>query len=255
LTGAAPFRLDGRVVVITGASRGVGAAVARTVAEAGGGCVLVARSADALSRLADELPGPTAVVAGDITDPHVVEEVVAAGDLLGRLWGLVNNAATSRRSYLPLIDAPLQEWNPIFALNVFAAVAFASAVGRRLAALGGGRIVNVSSIGSLTGIPHSAPYSASKAALDSLTRTLAVELGPAGVLCNSLVLGAIATEMLSQALAAEPGREERIIARAPLGRIGTPAEAAWPVLFLLSDAASYVTGQMLVVDGGRLAAG
>ena len=120
---------------------------------------------------------------------------------------------------------------------------------------GGGRIVNVGSIAGLTGLPNIGPYNASKAAIDALTRTLAVELGPAGILCNSVAPGTIATEMVEGLMTANPALKERLVAKSPLGRIGTVAEAAWPIVFLLSDAASFITGQTLVVDGGRLAAG
>jgi NAD(P)-dependent dehydrogenase (short-subunit alcohol dehydrogenase family) len=130
------------------------------------------------------------------------------------------------------------------------------AVGGRLAAAGtGGRIVNVSSIAALTGLPSISAYNASKAALDALTRTLAVELGPAGVLVNSVAPGTIATEMVDELMAANPALRERLVAKAPLGRIGAPVEAVWPIVFLLGEGASFLTGQMLVVDGGRLAAG
>jgi len=131
----------------------------------------------------------------------------------------------------------------------------ARAVGRALVeAGGGGRIINLGSIAGLTGLPNLGPYNASKAALDALTRTLAVELGPAGILCNSVAPGTIATEMVAGLMVANPALRERLVARSPLGRIGTVAEAAWPIIFLLSDAASFITGHTLLIDGGRLAA-
>jgi NAD(P)-dependent dehydrogenase (short-subunit alcohol dehydrogenase family) len=132
----------------------------------------------------------------------------------------------------------------------------ARVVGAALAAAGrGGRIVNLGSIGGLTGLPNIGPYNASKAAIDALSRTMAVELGPAGVLCNSVAPGTIRTEMVDALLVANPALAERLVAKAPIGRVGAPEEAALPILFLLSDAASFITGQTLVVDGGRLAAG
>jgi NAD(P)-dependent dehydrogenase (short-subunit alcohol dehydrogenase family) len=250
-----PFRLDGRTLVITGASRGIGAAVARAVSEAGGGVVLVARTRPALAALAGELSGPAAVVAGDVADPALAEAAAAAGEgLPGRLWGLVNNAGINPY-YHPLTETPPEEWEEVLRVNVLGAAAFARAVGRRLAAGGGGRIVNLGSIGGLTGLPNIGPYNATKAALDALTRTLAVELGSAGVLVNSVAPGTITTEMVAQLMAANPALRERLVAKSPLARLGRPEEAAWPILFLLTDAASFITGQTLVVDGGRLAAG
>ena len=136
------------------------------------------------------------------------------------------------------------------------AVAFARAVGRVLVEGGrGGRIVNVSSIAGLTGLPNIAPYNATKAAMDALTRTMAVELGPSGICCNSIAPGTIATEMVDELLTANPALKERFIAKTPLARVGDTDEAAWPIVFLLTDPAAFLTGQTIVIDGGRLAAG
>ena len=250
-----PFSLDGRTIIVTWASRGIGADVARGIVARGGGVVLVARSGKALEELAAELSGPSAVVAGDVADTQTVSAAVSAGERLGGLWGVVNNAGINP-FYHPVIETPLSEWDEVLRVNLLGATAFARAVGRHLAeAGGGGRIINLSSIAGLTGLPNIGPYNASKAALDALTRTLAVELGPAGVLCNSIAPGTIATEMVEGLMTANPALKERLVAKSPLGRIGTVAEAAWPIVFLLTDAASFITGQTLVVDGGRLAAG
>jgi NAD(P)-dependent dehydrogenase (short-subunit alcohol dehydrogenase family) len=250
-----PFRLDDRTIVITGASRGIGAKVARIVSALGGKVVLVARSTDDLDRLASELPGPAAVVAGDVADPAIAEAAAAAGEDLGGLWGLVNNAGINPY-YHALTETSLSEWDEVLRVNVLGAAAFARAVGSRLAGTGnGGRIVNIASIAGLTGLPNIGPYNASKAALDAMTRTLAVELGPANVLCNSVAPGTIATEMVAQLMDANPALKERLVAKSPIGRIGAVDEAAWPIVFLLTDAASFITGHVLLVDGGRLAAG
>jgi NAD(P)-dependent dehydrogenase (short-subunit alcohol dehydrogenase family) len=250
-----PFRLDGRTVIVTGASRGIGADVARSISARGGGVVLVARSAEALQELAEELPGPVAAVAGDVGDTMVAGEALDAAEALGGLWGVVNNAGINP-FYHPVTETPLSEWDEVLRVNLLGAAAFARAVGLALVeAGGGGRIVNLSSIAGLTGLPNIGPYNASKAALDALTRTLAVELGPAGVLCNSVAPGTIATEMVEGLMTANPALQQRLVAKAPLGRIGAVAEASWPIVFLLTDAASFITGQTLVVDGGRLAAG
>jgi NAD(P)-dependent dehydrogenase (short-subunit alcohol dehydrogenase family) len=251
-----PFRLDERTVIITGASRGIGAAVARGVVDRGGRAVLVARSAEAIEALAEELgAGAAAAVAGDGADPEVAERALAAAEGLGGLWGLVNNAGINPY-YHPVTESPLSEWDEVLRVNVLGAASFARTVGAALAAGGrGGRIVNLGSIAGLTGLPNIGPYNASKAALDALSRTMAVELGPAGVLCNSVAPGTIRTEMVDALLVANPALAERLVAKAPIGRVGAPEEAALPILFLLSDAASFITGHTLLVDGGRLAAG
>jgi NAD(P)-dependent dehydrogenase (short-subunit alcohol dehydrogenase family) len=251
-----PFRLDGRTVIVTGASRGIGAEVARAIVAQGGGVVLVARSKGALDELAGSLDGPVRTVAGDVADTTTAADALDAADALGgSLWGLVNNAGINP-FYHPVTDTPLSEWDEILRVNVLGAAAMARAVGRELVANGGGgRIVNLSSIAGLTGLPNIGPYNASKAALDALTRTLAVELGPAGILVNSVAPGTILTEMVEGLMTANPALKEKLLAKAPLGRLGAVAEAAWPIVFLLTDAASFITGQVLLVDGGRLAQG
>ena len=252
---AEPLRLDGRAVIVTGASRGIGAAVARLAAGLGAHVVGVARSADALRSVLADLPTESRVVVGDVADPAVAEQAVAAAGELGRVWGLVNNAGIGS-GYKPVTDTTLSEWDEVMRVNLMGAVSFARAVGSALvAAGGGGRIVNVSSMAGQTGLPNIAPYSATKAALDALTRTMAVELGGAGVCCNSVAPGTIATEMVDELLTANPALRDRFIAKTPLGRVGVTDEAAWPIVFLLTDAAAFLTGQTIIVDGGRLAAG
>jgi NAD(P)-dependent dehydrogenase (short-subunit alcohol dehydrogenase family) len=252
---ADPLRLDGRVVIVTGASRGIGAAVARISAGLGAHVVGVARSADALGAVLADLPTQSRAVVGDVADPATAAAAVGAAAELGRLWALVNNAGIGS-GYKPAVETSLDEWDAVMRVNLMGAVSFAGAVGAALvAAGGGGRIVNISSIAGLTGLPNIAPYNATKAAMDALTRTMAVELGPAGICCNSIAPGTIGTELVDELLTANPALKERFITKTPLGRIGDTDEAAWPIVFLLSDAAAFLTGQTIVVDGGRLAAG
>ncbi|WP_396909705.1 SDR family NAD(P)-dependent oxidoreductase [Mycolicibacterium sp.] len=250
-----PFRLDGRTVIVTGASRGIGAATARAIAARGGKVVLVARSEAPLRAIADELPTPSAVVAGDVADTQVIGDAITAGEELGGLWGLVNNAGINPH-YQPVSATPLSAWDEVLQVNLLGAAAFARAMALYLSEAGeGGRIINISSIGGLTGLPNIGAYNASKAALDGLTRSLAVELGPEGILCNSIAPGTITTEMVDDLMAANPALKEKLVAKAPLGRLGSVDEAAGPIVFLLTDAAAFITGQTIVVDGGRLAAG
>jgi NAD(P)-dependent dehydrogenase (short-subunit alcohol dehydrogenase family) len=250
-----PYRLDGRVIIVTGASRGIGAGVARHAARLGAALVLVARSPGDLDALAGELAGPVRTVVGDVGDTDTVAAALDAAEELGPLWGLVNNAGINP-FYHPVTETPLSEWDEVLRVNLLGAAAFARGAARVMTEQGtGGRIVNLGSIAGLTGLPNIGPYNASKAALDALTRTLAVELGPAGVLVNSVAPGTIATEMVDALFQANPALRERLVAKSPLGRVGTVDEAAWPILFLLSDAAGFITGHVLLVDGGRLAAG
>ncbi len=242
-------------MIVTGASRGIGATVAELVVAHGGGVVLVARTESALAEVAAGLDGPVATVTGDVSDPAVADAAVtAASGLPGALWGLVNNAGINPH-YGPATDTSHESWVEVVRVNLLGAAAFARAVGAALAQTGSGRIVNISSIAGLTGLPNIVAYNATKAGLDAMTRTMAVELGPIGVLVNSVAPGTISTEMVAELLEANAALREKLVAKTPLGRVGSPAEAAWPIVFLLTDAASFITGEVLTVDGGRLAAG
>ncbi len=247
------LRLDGRVIIVTGASRGIGAAVCRVAASLGAGVVGVARSADQMATVLEAVPASRAVV-GDVSDPEVAEEAVAAAEGLGDPWGVVNNAGVSAPGYHPLTETPPEEWEPVMRVNLMGAASFARIVGKRLVEGGrGGRIVNVSSVGSVSGLPNIGPYNATKAAMDAMTRTLAVELGPSGITCNSVAPGTIATEMVDELMTANPALRQKFVAKTALGRVGVPDEAAWPIVFLLTDAAAFITGETVIVDGGRMA--
>jgi NAD(P)-dependent dehydrogenase (short-subunit alcohol dehydrogenase family) len=249
-----PFRLDGRVVIVTGASRGIGAGTARAVSESGGSVVLVARSGDDLATVAASLPGPSRVVVGAVEDPALPMKAVAAAAEMGDLWGLVNNAGISP-AYAPTAETSDEDWEQILAVNLRAAAAFARAVLPAMVSAGtGGRIVNLSSIAAFAGLPNLVAYNATKAALDAMTRTMAVEYGPAGITANSLAPGTITTEMVQQMMDTNPALAEKFVSKTAIGRVGSVDEAAWPIVFLLSDAAGFMTGQVMLIDGGRLAA-
>ena len=249
-----PFSLNGRVVIITGASRGIGAGTASAVSRSGGSVVLVARSADDLAAVAASLPGPSRVVVGAVEDPAVPAQAVAAAKELGDLWGLVNNAGISP-AYAPTAETSDDEWDQILRVNLRAAAAFARAAIPAMVAAGkGGRIVNVSSIAAFAGLPNLVAYNATKAGLDAMTRTMAVEYGHAGINVNSIAPGTITTEMVQQMMDTNPALAEKFVNKTTIGRVGTVDESAWPIVFLLSDAAGFMTGQVMLIDGGRLAA-
>ncbi len=247
------FSLDGRVALVTGASRGLGWAIAEALAEHGAHVVLSSRDPAALDGRAAELVkrGQSAQTrAFDAADRAAGAEAVAAvHSEHGRLDILVNNAGINHRE--PLADFNDGDWDRVIETNLTAVMRLSRDAGRHMAARGHGRIINTASIMSLVARPGIAAYVASKGGLAALTRALAVEFGPRGVNSNAIAPGYIVTDM-NTALKADPEFDSFVSGRTPLGRWGEPRENGAVALFLASDASSYVTGTSLVVDGGRV---
>jgi NAD(P)-dependent dehydrogenase (short-subunit alcohol dehydrogenase family) len=249
------FRLDERVAVVTGASRGIGRAIALGLARAGAHVVLTARKQPDLDAVAHEVTalGRRALpVAGHMgRRPDIDRLFDATLAEFRRVDILVNNAATNP-VFGPLIDIPEDAWDKIMALNVKGYLFAAQRAARAMTAAGKGAIVNVSSTGGVRASPGLGAYSVSKAAVIMLTRVLARELAPMGVRVNAIAPALIETRF-SEALWKTPEILERYLASTPMGRTGQPEEVAGAVVYFCSDAASYVTGQTLILDGGGLA--
>jgi NAD(P)-dependent dehydrogenase (short-subunit alcohol dehydrogenase family) len=241
------------VAVVTGASRGIGLAVAQRLVEEGARVTVTARKPEPLAEAVAALGGPGHAlgVAGRADDPDHVEEALArTAEELGPIDLLVNNTGINP-AYGPLAELDLGAARKILEVNVVAALAW---VQRALAAgLGdrGGAVVNVSSVAGVQPAPGIAFYGVSKAALSHLTASLAVELGPS-VRVNAVAPAIVRTRF---ATALYEGRESEVAASYPLGRLGLPEDVAGAVAYLLSDDAGWVTGQTLVVDGGITRAG
>jgi NAD(P)-dependent dehydrogenase (short-subunit alcohol dehydrogenase family) len=248
LSNTAAQPLLGRTALVTGASRGIGAAIARHLAAAGARVALTARRPEALEAVAGELPHAPLVLPGDLSDAASAQAVLAAAtDGLGALDILVNNAGAFLLAPSDAIDA--DGLDALHALNVRAPLLLAGAAAAGMAAAGGGAIVNVSSAVGAVGTAPTSAYAATKGALDAATRALAAEWGPRGVRVNSVSPGITRTD-LNVAIHGDPERLGFFEQQVPLRRIGEPADIAATVVFLASDAAAYVTGQALVVDGG-----
>ena len=238
-------------VIVTGASRGIGEAIARELAAAGYRLALVGRSADKLEALAAELGSLEDVAAfpGDISDFEDVQRIVTeVHGKFGAIYGLVNNAGMTKDGLIMRMSP--ENWQAPIDINLGGTFYFTRAVTPLMMRARNGRIINISSVIGLTGNAGQANYAASKAGIIALTKSVAKELGGRGVNCNAVAPGFIATDMTADL----PEKVQAgMLDQIPLKRFGEGKDVAGVVKFLLSPEASYITGQTLVVDGGMIA--
>jgi NAD(P)-dependent dehydrogenase (short-subunit alcohol dehydrogenase family) len=239
--------LTDKIALVTGASRGIGAAAARLFAREGATVVLAARTESALKALAEEVPGASYVVT-DLGDTASIGQAVATVlERHGRLDVAFNNAGVGVPPH-PIADFPEDDFDLVMRVNLKGVFYAVSAEVTAMTA--GGAIVNTSSVGSLIGNPALPAYGAAKRAVNSITESAAVTYAPAGIRVNAIAPGLTVTEMVEDWNRHDPGVIDRIVANTPLGRAAEPAEIAEAAAWLLSDRASYVTGVVLPVTGG-----
>jgi len=243
-------RLDGKVAIVTGASRGIGEAIARALADHGARVVLAARKIEGLKAVADSIgenAHPVAAHTGREEEcQRLVKETI---DRFGKVDVLVNNAATNPY-FGPILGIDNGAWDKTFEVNVKGYFFMAREVSRHLVdRKAPGSIIHVSSVAGLIGAPLQGVYAMTKAAIVSMTKTMAIELAPSQIRVNAIAPGFVATRFAS-AIVENPDLSREVIKRTPAGRVGTPDEIAGGALYLASDAASYLTGHTLVIDGG-----
>jgi NAD(P)-dependent dehydrogenase (short-subunit alcohol dehydrogenase family) len=239
--------LSGKVALVTGSSKGIGAAIARMYAEHGAKVMITSRQGDALSRMADSIDGEVSFVAGNAGDPkHAHSCIKSTIDRFGRLDILVNNAATNPH-YGRLIDIDLSMLDKIFQVNLRGPLIWIQEAWSQIMSDRGGNILNISSVGALRFNSPIGAYDMTKAALIHMTKHLASELGP-GVRVNAIAPGLVRTDFARPLW--ESGSDSDWAW--PLARLGEPEDVAGAALFLVSDLAAWLTGDVLVVDGGAL---
>jgi 3-oxoacyl-[acyl-carrier protein] reductase len=240
------FDLSGKSALVTGASGGIGAAVARVLHGAGAAVALHGTRAGALEALKAELGERAHVTPADLSDPAAVEALPKqATEAMGGLDILVNNAGLTRDNLFMRMSA--EEWERVLAVNLTAAFRLSKAVLRPMMKARWGRIVNVTSVVGHTGNPGQGNYAAAKAGLTAMSKSLAAEVASRGITVNCVAPGFIETAMTDK-LTGE--QKARIMGQIPAGRMGSPDDCAAAVLYLASNEAAYVTGQTLHVNGG-----
>jgi NAD(P)-dependent dehydrogenase (short-subunit alcohol dehydrogenase family) len=250
------FSLEGRVAVVTGGTSGIGRAMALGLADAGADVVATGRREQQVNEAATEIEArgrKSLRIPSDVGDRASLEKLLAATlEAFGKVDILVNCAGIIKRT--PTLDLSEEEWNNILNTNLTGTLRASQIFGRHMIERGYGRIVNIASLNSFVALTEVAAYAASKAGVAQLTRSLAVEWSKKGVTVNAIAPGVFRTDINAKLLDST-ARGQELLMRTPMGRFGKTEELVGAAIYLASDASSFVTGEVLVVDGGFLASG
>jgi 3-oxoacyl-[acyl-carrier protein] reductase len=247
--------LSGKISLVTGAARGIGQAIADLLADNGSRVIYADIDLAAATKSAKRIPGCHAVLL-DVTDEQQVESVIGeAVRTLGRVDILVNNAGVNTLSHrVPIDQFPREEWDRILNVDLNGVFLVSKAGARVMVAKGGGKIINITSVAGLVPLRLQCAFVAAKAGVVNLTKAMALELGPRGVLVNAIAPGSTLTDGTRQLFYGEDGKfkdsVQQLLAHIPLGRPAEPAEIAHAALFLAAPESSYINGHILTVDGG-----
>jgi NAD(P)-dependent dehydrogenase (short-subunit alcohol dehydrogenase family) len=251
-----PLELNGKVAVVVGGTSGIGRAIAHGFAQAGADVIPTSRRAEQVEAAAQEIEqfGRRSIrLTSDVSDRQSLERVLSAAvEAFGKVDILVNSAGRTKRA--PTVDFPEDDWNDILDTNLTGTLRACQVFGRHMLERESGSIINIASLSTFVALHEVAAYSASKAAVGSLTKSLAVEWSSRGVRVNAIAPGVFRTA-LNQKLLDETERGREFLLRTPMKRFGNVNELAGAAIFLASDAASFVNGEILAVDGGFLASG
>lgn len=244
------FDLTGKKAVVTGGGKGLGFAIAEALLKAGAQVYITGRDEPALKQAVAELGSNCSYAVFDLS---AIDKIPAFVDALENAFGavdiLVNNAGINlKKDFLELTD---EEFDKIIKTNQYAVFSFTREVAKKMVPRGKGSVIMISSMASQYGIPKVVAYSASKSAVEGMTRAMAVELSPLGVRVNCIAPGFIATEMSAKALNNDKERMQKVLSRTPMAKLGQPSDIGNAVVYLSSDEAGYVTGVVLPIDGGN----
>jgi len=244
------FDLTGKTALITGGGSGLGLAIAKAITQAGAKVILIGRREDILVNTCAELGEKAAYRVFDLSRteriPSLVNEIEAS---LGPVDVLVNNAGINLKK--DILDVTDEEFTNIVQVNLTSVFSLTREVARKMAAAKKGNIIMISSMAAKYGIPQVVAYTAAKSAIEGMTRSMAVDLSPRGIRVNCIAPGFIKTAMSDKALNSDPERRNKVLSRTPMGHLGQPEDIGFAAVYLASDAAKYVTGAILPVDGGN----